>query len=387
MRTDVPPALRALLDVGGALLRQSANGRLLLGRTAGIVAPEVFPEALAPLEAALDRARVKGSEPLAPKQVEKALRGAWGRPPGKVLDALDLDEPAAVTPLAQVHRGVLAGAPVAVKVRRPGLDNAVRADLALLDALRPPLAGAFSALDGAVLLRRIREQALDELDLEHEAAQQRAVGRALRDVAGLVVPATHTELAGSAVLVSAWLDGPTLAGHDPADPSEVARVLLAAHVTAARAGLVLIDPRPNHVVLLDDGRVGLLGTGNAVAADRARLALLLTLPAALRDDDPARFAGIAVDDLRLLPDAATAGDAHALLRDLLGDLLTGPARADAAALEAVGTRGLRRLPEVFALLSRGAPDPGDVWLARGMAQLAAVLGLIGAEEDWVALLA
>ena len=139
---------------------------------------------------------------MAPKQVEKALRSAWGRAPGKVLDELDLDAPVAITPLAQVHRGALGGAPVAVKVRRAGLDNAVRADLSLLDALRPPLGGAFPSLDAGVLLRRIREQALDELDLEHEAAQQRAVGRALRDVADVVVPTTHSELAGGAVLVS-----------------------------------------------------------------------------------------------------------------------------------------------------------------------------------------
>jgi predicted unusual protein kinase regulating ubiquinone biosynthesis (AarF/ABC1/UbiB family) len=302
-----------------------------------------------------------------------------------VLDDLDLDAPVAITPLAQVHRGALGGAPVAVKVRRAGLDNAVRADLSLLDALRPPLRGAFPSLDAGMLLRRIREQALDELDLEHEAAQQRAVGRALRDVEGVVVPTTHSELAGGAVLVSGWLDGPTLADHDPADPSAVAEALVAAHVTAARGGLVLIDPRPNHVVLLEDGRVGLLGTGNAVAADRGRLSGLLTLPAALRDADPAPFARAVHAELGLLPDAASAHDAHALLRELLGDLVAGPARVDGAALETVGARALRRLPEVFALLARGAPDPGDIWLARGMAQLAAVLSVIGAEEDWVAL--
>ena len=148
---------------------------------------------------------------------------------------------------------------------------------------------------------------------------------------------------------------------------------------------MLIDPRPNHVVLLDDGRVGLLGAGNAVAADRARLARLLTLPALLRDPDPAGFAGTVHGELELLPGDPAAREAHTLLRELLGDLLTGPARVDGAALEAVAVRAADRLAAVFGLLARGAPDPGDVWLARGMGQLAAVLGLIGAEEDWVAL--
>ncbi len=219
MRTDVPPALRVLLEVGGTLLRQSSNGRLLLGRAAGILPADAVPAPLEPLAAALDRARDQTSKPLARKTVEKALRDAWGRAPGKVLDALDLDAPAAVTPVAQVHRGVLDGADVAVKLRRAGLDAAVRADLSLLDALRPPLAAAFPIARRRRAARRgLRDQALDELDLEHEAAQQRAVRRALRDVAGLVVPETHGELASATVLVSGWLEGPTLADHDPADP-------------------------------------------------------------------------------------------------------------------------------------------------------------------------
>ncbi len=150
---------------------------------------------------------------------------------------------------------------------------------------------------------------------------------------------------------------------------------------------MLIDPRPNHVVLLDDGGVGLLGAGNAVAGDRTRLRRLLTLPAALGDDDPAAFARAVHADLGLLPDAESARAAHALLRTVLGELLTGPARMDGARLEAVGTRALERLPEAFGLLARGAPDPGDIWLARGMGQLAAVLSLVGAEADWQALLA
>ncbi len=291
--------------------------------------------------------------------MERELRAAWGRPVGRVLDELDLAAPVAVTPLAQVHRGELDGAPVAVKLARPGLEAAVRADLMLLDALRPPLAAAFPNLDGGALLAQIRERALDELDFEHEASQQRAVARALRRTAGVEVPGGHSELATPAVVVSDFLDGPTLADGRPDDPAAVARALVAAHVDAARAGLLLCDPRPNHVVLRPDGRIGLLGTGAAVAGDRAWLRRRLALPAALRDADPAVFgAALAADGLlaegrgaprrpeRLRAGATPRGRdpsaavAHRLLHETLGDLLTGPARLDGAA--AGGRRGPRR---------------------------------------------
>ena len=283
---DVTASARALAEVVAALVRRSGTGRVLLGRAAGLVPPEAAPP-WAELARALERAREEQSTPLDARWVERELRAAWGRPVGRVLDELDLAAPVAVTPLAQVHRGELDGAPVAVKLARPGLEAAVRADLMLLDALRPPLAAAFPNLDGGALLAQIRERALDELDFEHEASQQRAVARALRRTDGVEVPGGHSELATPAVVVSDFLDGPTLADGRPDDPAVVARALVAAHVDAARAGLLLCDPRPNHVVLRPDGRIGLLGTGAAVAGDRAWLRRRLALPAALRDADPA----------------------------------------------------------------------------------------------------
>jgi hypothetical protein len=385
MRSDVPPALRALLDVGGTLLRRSSTGRVLLGRTAGLIPPGGLPAPLAGLEGALLRARAEASEPLSGKTVEKALKDAWGRAPGKVLADLDLKAPVAITPLAQIHRGELDGEPVAVRVQRPGLDAAVRADLALLDALRPPLAAAFPGLDVSGVLAAIREQALDELDQEHVAGQQRAVGRALRRTEGIVVPATHGELAAPAVMVSGWLEGPTLEEAEPADPGGVARALVRAHMDAARAGLVLVDARANHVVLLESGEVGLLGAGGAVSGDRARLERQIALAATLRAAEPAGFATVAHEDLALLPDRDRAGAAHLLLRAILGDIVTGPALLDAAALAAAGDAALDRLPDVIAMVARATPEPRDLWLGRGTAQLSAVLAWLGATEDWVGL--
>ncbi|MGP0036548.1 MAG: AarF/UbiB family protein [Solirubrobacteraceae bacterium] len=106
-------------------------------------------------------------------RIERVLRDAWGRRPTDELDDLDR-EPVAVTPISQVHRGVLDGAAVAVKVLRPGLAAAVRQDLGLLEGLRRPLQAAFPALDAGAALREFRERVLEELDLENEASVQQA---------------------------------------------------------------------------------------------------------------------------------------------------------------------------------------------------------------------
>jgi predicted unusual protein kinase regulating ubiquinone biosynthesis (AarF/ABC1/UbiB family) len=369
-----------------AASRRSSSGRVALGRAAALVAADAVPAALARLPAELERARAAAATPIAFKDVEKILKGAWGSPHGKVLDELDR-EPLAVTPSAQVHRGVRDGTPVAIKVLRPGLTGAVRNDLALLDVLATPLRQVFGAMDAGAILREVRETALDELDLEHEASTQRQVRRTLRGIDGLVVPAPDIELSGETVLVSELLEGRTLANPKAkvADPGAVAHILVAAHVGAAHAGLVLTDPRPGHVVLMTKRRVGLLGTGLARPVDRARTAAALEALVAWRAGDQDGFATIVANRLDLLP-AADAIKAYELATIVLGDVLSGPATLDGPTLAAIAERGFDHLTAALGLAATVTPQPHDLAVVRSIGQLASVLARLGATEDWGALM-
>jgi hypothetical protein len=382
----LPPALRSLLEAGGTLVRRSSSGRVALGRAAAHVTDDMMPPALAGLPAELERARVAVATPVAFGDVEKLLKSAWGSPHGKVLDELDR-EPLAVTPSAQVHRGVRDGAPVAVKVLRPGLAAAVRNDLALLDLLAAPLRQVFGAIDASAVLRAVRETALDELDLEHEASNQRQLRRTLRGIDGLVVPAPDMDLSGEAVLVCALLEGRTLADPDVevADPGAVARTLVAAHVTAARAGLVLTDARPGHVMVMDNGAVGLLGAGLMRPVDRDRVAAALQALVAWRAGDQDTFAAIVSGRLGLLP-SGDALKAYGLAAVVLGELLGGDATLDSPALAAIAERALDHLPAALQLAATVTPDPHDLAVVRSIGQLATVLARLGATEDWGALM-
>ena len=384
-RLDLPPALATLVDVGAALARQAPSARIAIVRAGGLADPAAMTPAL---REAVEREVAAAHEAvcveLSRRDVERILRDAWGRPPGKVLDDLD-PEPLAVRPAAQVHRGELDGTPVAVKVRRPGVERAVRNDLALLDALAAPLRAAFPRLDAAAVLRDVRELALDELDFEHEASQQRRVARAVRDVPGIVVPRPHLELSEEVVLVSDLLDGATLAdGARPADPAAAAAALVAAfRTTALEAGLAPVDPRPSHVVVLADGTLGLLGAGVARPVDRDRAARALDALDALADDDPGAFAAV-VAGAGLLP-ADEARTAHPLLREVLAEMLDGAATLDAAALLGFADRAAAVAPDLLALAPAAAPQPQDLALGRMLGQLVAVLARLEATADWPAL--
>lgn len=382
MPTELPPALKTLIDTALRLARQAPSGRVALTRAADLVDAAAVP---AWLESSVDRALgdLPEPEPLDRKAIEKALKDAWGKAPGKVLDDLD-DEPLAVRAAAQVHRGELDGTPVAIKVRRPGLDRAVRADLSLLETLAMPLGAAFPAIDAGAFLRDVREQTSDEIDFEHEADMQRRVARAIRHVEGIVVPRPHTDLSAPGVMVSDLLRGTTLhAGAVPDDPAAAGTALIHAHVSAARdAGLAMLDARPGHVVVLGDGRLGLLGAGVARQVDPERVRLALVALAALRDDDPAALAAAAEAASMVPPDAARV--AHLPLRTIAAPIADGPATLDADALIALAERGDVEAPALLRLVPEVAATPDDLWLTRSTAQVLAVIARMGAEADWAA---
>jgi hypothetical protein len=384
-RLDLPPALRTLVDVGAGLIRQAPSARIAIVRAGGVLDPAALPPKLREVvEREVASAREAVCVELRPKEVERLLKDAWGRAPDKVLDDLD-PEPLAIRPASQVHRATLEGTAVAVKVRRSGVERAVRNDLALLDAIAGPLRAAFPGLDATAVLRDLRELTLDELDYEHEASQQRRVARALRGVPGVEVPRLHLERSVSGVLVTDLLDGTTLAdGARPDDAAAAARALVEAFRAAAiGAGLAPIDPRPSHVVVKADGSLGLLGAGIARPVDRERAGQALDALDALAADDAAAFARI-VSAAGLLP-AAEAQEAHAVLRELLGDVLAGPVRLDVALLLDLGDRALAATPDLFALAAAASPQPQDLALGRMLGQLVAVLARLEATADWPAL--
>lgn len=366
MATALPPALSALLDAGTALVRRSSSGRVALHRALAVLPEEVR------------RAPLRDPEPVAFKDVEKVLKSAWGRPAGKVLAELER-EPLHVGAAAQVHRAETQdGDVIALKVLRPGLAAAVRNDLALLDLLATPLGQVFRAMEAGPILRAVREMALDELDLEHEASNQRQARRLIRGVDGVIVPVPDLELSTPDVLATEFVEG------TPASGAEAAAVLVAAHLAAARGGLVLTDPRPSHVLTREDGTLVLLGTGAARPFPRERLTAYLTALAALRSEDQDAFAHAVGQDLQLLP-ADDALKAYALVSMIAEGALTQPTRLDPALLLDVEQRALEHVGAGLALAATVTPDPADLALARSLGQLTATLAGLGATEDWGAL--
>jgi hypothetical protein len=373
----------ALIQVAMRIARSAPSGRVTLARIADTIDLRWLRGSLGVrIAGELEAARAAACVPLESPRVERVLRDAWGVKPSEELDTLEL-EPVAVTPGAQVHRASLDGAPVAVKVLRPGLAASVRQDLTLLEGLLAPLSAAFPALDPGAVLREARERVLDELDLEHEAQAQRRFHRALRGHRFLTVPAPVTRLSHEGVLVSEWVDGVPISRAP--DPDQAAAQLVVFALGAARAGMVHADLDPRDVLVQPDGSLAILDFGAVSAVDGERLAAATRLVDAFAADD-AHALGAALEELGILP-ARLGPTALGLTRHALGELAeAAPARLDSDAVIAVGRRLLERRGELSELIQAGALAPADLWPVRGLGQLFSTIARVGATGEWLELI-
>ncbi|HUO74134.1 MAG TPA: AarF/ABC1/UbiB kinase family protein [Solirubrobacteraceae bacterium] len=379
MSDDALRRIDALLEVGLHLARSAPTGTIALARLARSIDPAWLPRPDADaIIAELDAARAAASEPIAFAQVERTLHHAWDGAPTDELDELDRD-PVAVTPIAQVHRGLLDGSPVAVKVLRPGLAAAVRQDLVLLEGLFPPLGAAFPGLNARALLHEVRERVLDELDLEQEAVAQRRFYRALRNHPALMVPAPVMRLAHDSVLVSEWVDGVPLT--QAPDPDRAGAQLVVFAIGAARSGIVHADLGPDDALVLADGRLAILDFGATGTVDPGRVGIAAALVEAFIGADDDALADALTELGWLAP--APARTAAALARHTLAEFgAPEPVRLDADAVIAAADRLLAQPAAVSELLRAGALPPEDLWAVRGLAQLVGTIARVDATAPW-----
>jgi ubiquinone biosynthesis protein len=286
-RRSAAPAARSLrqaLEEGG--LTFVKLGQVLSTRRD--LVPGEFIDELSTLR---DRAT-----PIAWSEVEAVLVAEFGVPPGEVFASIE-HEPLAAASVAQVHAARLrSGAEVVVKVQRPGVRSVVDRDLDIVGRLAVTLERRtrWGRTTGAVGLAAGFAQAVhEELDFRIEARNLAAVAAA--DPGGAVtypvpVPALCTEK----VLVMSRLDGIPLSGAAPVlaarglDAAELARTLLFCVLRQILvAGVFHADPHPGNVLLLTDGRLGLLDFGSVGRLDGGVREALQRLLLALDRGDPA----------------------------------------------------------------------------------------------------
>jgi ubiquinone biosynthesis protein len=224
--------------------------------------------------------------PMSRRQLDAALRAAFPR--GLPFASFER-RPLAVGSIGQVHRAELeAGGRVIVKLVRAGLPRQLDRDLNAVELILDPLLRLPSVVPKttrvaiAHALRDLGAALRAEVDLRREAAVLEEFARRLRRNPRVCVPRVYRELSSEHALVMEELTGEPLSAYrarakvEPDAARRVADLAFKEILTQVfEEGRFHADPHAGNLLVLPDGRLGLIDlglTGESGEEDRARIA-------------------------------------------------------------------------------------------------------------------
>jgi ubiquinone biosynthesis protein len=195
--------------------------------------------------------------PLRPGVAEKIVENALGAPIENLFETFE-EQPVAAASLAVVHRATLRdGRVVAVKIRRPGVEQVVKNDIHILAQFARLVESSVPESRRFGPVRFVAEFAdwtMRELDFELEGANMDRFRVAFANDASLVVPNVHWDLTRREVLTMDYVDGIKVDDFARLDAAGIDKHALA--LVGLRAGIRQFfvegffhaDPHPGNLV-------------------------------------------------------------------------------------------------------------------------------------------
>ncbi|HEY7793954.1 MAG TPA: AarF/ABC1/UbiB kinase family protein [Gaiellaceae bacterium] len=250
--------LREMLDELGPTFVKFGQ---LLSTRPDVVPPDIVAE----LRALQDDVR-----PFPFAQVREVVEAELGLTLEQAFVSFD-EQPIAAASIGQVHRATLPnGAEVVVKVQRPNAPRQIESDLALLyQAARmiKERVRALDFIDAHDLVDEFARFIRQELDYKLEARNAESFWRNFAGSEVVAIPKVYWTYSGARMLTLELLEGMQLADLDLKTTPFEERRELAYRMTQTwmemifRHGFFHGDPHPANVLVLPDGRIGLVDFG------------------------------------------------------------------------------------------------------------------------------
>lgn len=203
--------------------------------------------------------------PMSSELVQEVVTSELGAPLEAAFPEFDA-EPLAAASIGQVHRARLVdGREVAVKVQYPGVDAAIRADLANADILFTTIAALFGGFDPRALLKEVVARMTEEFDYRLEAANQQWFADRYRGHPLVKIPEVIWDHSTSRVLTSELVKGRPF--YDVLGEEKELRdrwgeiIYRFAMGSIFRDGIFSGDPHPGNYLFMEDGRICFLDFG------------------------------------------------------------------------------------------------------------------------------
>lgn len=304
---------------------------------------------LLPADLCDELARLRSSAAPAPEAEARALiEGELGAPVGDVFAAFDW-APIASASIAQVYAARLQdGTEVVVKVQRPGIEEVVARDSAVLRQVARGLE-RHTSLGLSIRPTELADQFIagvrEELDFDIEASNARALAAATPAGSGVRLPVVHRELSTARVLVEERVDGVSITEVDTLverglDPATLATTLLKVTLDQVfDAGVFHADPHPGNILVEGDGTIVLIDLGAVGRLGRRQRQLFVELLLGAMTGDATAVREV-LDEAGMLTGKEVGADLDAAIDQFLAHHVGNGGSVDSAVFE-----------ELFSMLS------------------------------------
>ena len=302
------------------------------------------------LEVAGELSRLQDEVPPLPfDDMAQVIEAAFGAPVDALFDWFER-EPVAAASLSQVHRARLkTGELVAVKVRRPGVDRVIDADISLMRQVAAWLdehVKELDWLDAPGIVEEFARSVRRELDFKLEAGVIEQFQRNFAEYEDVIIPKIYPDRCHTEVLTMDWIDGVRVDRFDEYEARNCNRETIAVRGCEILCDMVFehrlfhADPHPGNIFITRDNRFAFLDYGMAGHLEKPDVAILADLFLAIFKQD----SGACVDALLLLTPGEEPEDREAL-QHAIAEFIAFEAQAIIGGGQVA--RGLERATEIL----------------------------------------
>jgi len=205
--------------------------------------------------------------PLSYPLVVKTFRNAFGKAPSEVFDSFSHNAANAAS-IGQVHKAILNGKQLAVKIQYPGVADSVQSDLKLVKPFALRLMNITES-DFKLYMSEVEERLLEETDYQLELKRSVSISKACLEegIKGVSFPVYYPELSGNRIITMDWIEGMHLKEFLKTNPAQEVCNRIGQSLwdfydfQIHRLRMVHADPHPGNFLFHSDGSLGIIDFG------------------------------------------------------------------------------------------------------------------------------